>query len=142
MGAHSQEDNPLSIYIWNLMSRTIRIIDHKKVSLTNDEFKLYQEICAAYDRPKFKGADLFKDLFESDEYGRILFIRPPSKNYSSHEVIYFLITIMTHQYLSDSCAAVESFLYEGKIMMEELKALRQQLKEDLSSREPQPIPAI
>lgn len=122
------------------MTRIIRIIDHKKVALTNDEYKLFQEICAAYDRPKFKGVDLFKDLFESDDRGRVLFIRPPNKNYSSHEVIYFLITVMTHQYLSDSCAAVESFLQEAKIVVDDLKTLRQELKDQ--PREAAPVQGV
>lgn len=111
--------------------RTIRIIDNKKIALTGDEWKMYEEICASYNRTRFKGSDLFKDLFETDTEGRITFLRPPRQQ-TSHEVIYFLITVMTHQYLSESCQEVSTFLEEGQALLAELR----QLKSQLSSVEP------
>ena len=46
---------------------TLRIIDNKRVELTNDEWKTYQEICSSYDKPNFQGKDLFKDIFETNQ---------------------------------------------------------------------------
>ena len=75
-----------------------RIIDHKRIELTDDEWKYYESICKSYDRPNFKGAELFHDLFETDENGVIIFLKPP-KNYTSMEVFLFLMSVMMHQHL-------------------------------------------
>lgn len=76
-----------------------RIINHKRIDLTDDEWNLYQEICRSYDRPNFKGESLFVDLFEADEDGIIQFLRPPSKNFTSMEVFLFMMSIFCHQHL-------------------------------------------
>ena len=105
-----------------------RIIDNKRVDLTDSEFKLYQEICRSYDTPKFKGEDLFKDLFETDRNGIIIFLRPPTKTYTSMEAYMFLVNIMIHQHLGGACEHVESFLKDAKETMEEAKQLISELK--------------
>lgn len=78
---------------------SIRIIDNKKIDITNDEWDMYQQICRSYDRPNFKGESLFSDLFETDDAGMISFLRPPSSKHISMEVFMFVIAIMTHQHL-------------------------------------------
>ncbi len=56
----------------------IKIIDSKRVDMTHDEYQMYQNICESYDNPPSqKGKDLFIDLFETDENGLILFVKPP-----------------------------------------------------------------
>ena len=77
----------------------IRVIDHKKVELTDDEFAMYQKICRSYDRPNFKGEDLFSEHFNSNDDGIITFVLPPSKKYTTMEVFCFLISIMVNQHL-------------------------------------------
>ena len=77
----------------------IRIIDNKKIEMTQNEWDLYSEICRSYDRPSFKGEELFRDLFESDDNGIIIFLRPPSNRHISMEVFMFMSIIMTHQHL-------------------------------------------
>lgn len=77
----------------------IRIIDNKKIELTNEEYQQYQNICKSYDRPNFKGADLFKGLFDSDSEGIIINLNAPSKFYTSFEVFLWLMKIMQHQHL-------------------------------------------
>lgn len=74
----------------------IRIVDNKKVDMTADEFTLYQEICKSYDRNNSKGSDLFHNLFESDDNGTIIFVKPPSTRHTSMEVFLFVV-ILTHQ---------------------------------------------
>lgn len=76
----------------------IRIIDNKKVEMTNDEWNMYQDICKSYDRPNFSGKDLFKDLFEVDDRGILLMLRPP-KTYTSMEVFMFIMALMQNQHL-------------------------------------------
>lgn len=78
---------------------SIRIVDYKKLELTDDEWNMYEKICRSYDRPNFKGESLFRDIFESDDDGYIVFIKPPSKNFISMEVFLFICSIMQHQHL-------------------------------------------
>jgi hypothetical protein len=113
----------------------LRIIDHKRIDLTESEYKLYQEICRAYDTPKFKGEDLFKDLFETNEHGIIIFLRPPSKTYTSMEVYMFLVNIMVHQHLGQACDHSSQIskkcleaTKEAKIATSEAKELINELK--------------
>jgi hypothetical protein len=79
----------------------IRIIDHKKVDMTNDEFTMYENICTSYDDSKVnrKGSDLFADHFEVNGDGIIIFVKPPTKRYSSLEVYCFLVSIMQNQHM-------------------------------------------
>lgn len=97
----------------------IKIIDNKKVSVTNQEWELYQSICRSYDRPAFKGEELFKNLFESDEDGIITFLKPPSTHFTSMEVFMFVASIMIHQHIrqmyltvSFMCGKVETKIIE------------------------------
>lgn len=75
----------------------IRIIDHKKVELTDDEWRLYQKICDSY--KKQGGAVLFSGLFETDDNGIILFIRPPSTQWITMEIVIYLMSVMQQQHL-------------------------------------------
>jgi hypothetical protein len=95
------------------------VIDNKKVDLTPDEWALYQNIVQSYTTPTNKGQDLFIDLFEVDENGIIIFLRPPSKRQTSFEVFLFLIAIQTQQHLrlmykriDDMCDQIKEKLKE------------------------------
>lgn len=76
----------------------IRIIDNKKINITDDEWISYQQICRSYDRESFKGEELFRDLFETNDDGIIVFLRPPSNRHISFEVFMFLMIIFQQQY--------------------------------------------
>ena len=107
---------------------TIRIIDNKKIDLTNDEHKVYKEICKAYTTETGDGSYLFKDLFETDDLGRITFLRPP-QTYTSMEVFMFLISIMVHQHLGQACNETYNVLKEARSVIDEGKLLIKELKE-------------
>ena len=77
----------------------IKIIDNRKVDMTADEWNMYLAICKSYDRQNFKGEDLFKDLFESDDHGNIIYVKPPSTRHTSMEVFLFIAILMQHQHL-------------------------------------------
>jgi hypothetical protein len=113
----------------------IRIIDHKRVDLTNDEYNAYRAICRAYDDTKAnrKGEDLFVDHFEVNGEGIITFVKPPHQRYSSLEVYCFLVSIMVNQHLRvnrDVCLAMVTEAQE-KLgpLVQELTALRDELKQ-------------
>lgn len=77
----------------------IRVIDSKKVELTDDEWAMYQAICQAYTTPTNKGEDLFTELFETDNNGIIIFLKPPHTRQTSFEVFLFLMSVMQNQHL-------------------------------------------
>ena len=74
-------------------------IDNKRVDLTHDEIQLYNKIVASYTSLTNKGEDLFIDLFETDENGIIIFLKPPSKRQTSFEVFLFLMAVMQQQHI-------------------------------------------
>lgn len=88
----------------------LRVIANRRIELTEDEWKYYQEICNHYTG----GKELFNDLFETDETGLITFLRPPNGRFSL-EVVLFLQNIMVHQY-------VRRMYREHKEVLEELKS--------------------
>jgi hypothetical protein len=102
----------------------IKIIDNKRIDLTEDEYKLYQSICVGYDQ----GKNLFVDLFETDEQGCIIMLKPP-KSFFSMEVVIFLQNIMLHQHLrriyQDHNAAID----QVKALIAELRPVEQKEKE-------------
>ena len=55
----------------------IRIVTNKKVEMTEDEWTMYNKIVKSYTTATNKGEDLFNDLFETDNNGIIVFLRPP-----------------------------------------------------------------
>ena len=77
----------------------IRIVDNKKIEMTDDEWSLYNQICRSYDRQSFKGEELFRDLFETDDSGTIVFLRPPSNRHTSMEAIFYISMLMQHQHI-------------------------------------------
>ncbi len=76
-----------------------RIIDHKRVLITDDEFTLYNKICRSYDTEHRKGEDLFVDHFEANDAGIIIFVKPAHNKYSSLEIYCFLVSLMVNQHL-------------------------------------------
>src|ERR1700688_234590 len=78
---------------------TIRIVDSKKLNMTEDEYKMFQKIVKSYTTATNSGEDLFRDLFETDDQGIIMFLKPPSKFRTSFEVFLFLMSLSQHQHL-------------------------------------------
>lgn len=111
----------------------IRIIDNKKVSMTNDEYLSYEDICKGYDRPNFKGKDLFQDHFEVNEDGVIIFVKPPHKKYSSMEVFTFLISLMVNQQLRIAQDQIATMISEARQKFSEQFAEIDAFKKELQS---------
>jgi len=98
----------------------LRIIDNKRIDLTDGEFQVYQAICASYPQ----GADLFRGLFETDNEGIIVFIHAPTKLFSM-QVLEFLRNIMIHQHLRKMHSEVEKGLTELREKINEVSSLLQ-----------------
>lgn len=79
---------------------SLRVIDNKKIEMTEDEWRMYLDIIQAYTKaPYQKGEDFFIDLFETDDDGVIIFLKPPSQRQISLEIFLFMMSIMQHQHL-------------------------------------------
>src|ERR1700753_2369954 len=91
---------------------SIRIIDNKKIFMDDREWDTYVKICRSYDRANFRGEELFKEIFESDNKGYITFIKPPSTRYTSFEVIAFLFSIFNSQQIRLMKAQVDKLIAE------------------------------
>lgn len=100
---------------------TMRIIDNKKIDLTNDEWTMYENIVRSYTTATNKGEDLFIDLFETNSDGVITFLKPPSKFRTSFEVFLFLMSIMQHQHLRQMYKKVDDVCAQMKQKMESIK---------------------
>jgi hypothetical protein len=100
----------------------IQIIDNKKVEMTPDEHQLYQRIVKSYTTISNKGEDLFIDLFETDQDGVIIFLKPPSKRQTSFEIFMFLMALMQHQHLRIMRRQVDEMHAEIKAEIQSLKA--------------------
>lgn len=92
----------------------IKIIDNKKVEMTDDEWSMYQKIVKSYTSLTNKGEDLFIDLFETNDEGIIIFLKPPSKRQTSLEVFLFLMALMQHQHLRLMHKQVDEVVEEMK----------------------------
>jgi len=100
----------------------MRIIDNKAIDLTDEEFSLYQKICAGYPQ----GQDLFRGLFETDDDGCIIFIYPPTKPISM-EVIIFIQNTMISQNL-------RRIYKEHDQALSELKEMKRMFEEKIKER--------
>ena len=109
----------------------LRIVANKRLFLTNDEFKEYQELVQRYnDPPKVRGEDLFLELFETNTEGLILFLRPP-KRATSFEVIFFLHGIMQHQHLRQIHEQVDGVCKQVEERLAQLDTIYKQAAEEL-----------
>lgn len=81
-----------------MAAANIKIVDNKKLSMTEAEYEMYKGICQSYDRSNFKGEDLFKGLFETDDNGIILLLKPPTTKQTSMEVFLFLVALFQQQH--------------------------------------------
>lgn len=105
----------------------IRVVDNKRLDMTTDEFIVYKKIVDSYTSNTNKGEDLFIDLFETDENGIILFLKPPSKRQTSFEVFLFLMSLFTHQHLRIMHNEVYSVCDQMKEKMRELDEKMQRM---------------
>lgn len=101
---------------------SIRVIDSKKIEMTNDEWTIYEKIVKSYTTLTNRGEDLFSDLFHTNDQGIILFLIPPSKKQTSMEVWLFLTSLMVNQHLRLAHAQIDDMANQFKNKMQEFDA--------------------
>lgn len=111
----------------------IKIIDNKRVEMTNDEYMLYKNISRSYDRPNFNGEDLFRNHFETNDDGIIIFVKPPPNKYTSMEVYCFLTSLMINQHLRISQNQITSLVKEASEKILELISEINTIKEEIKN---------
>lgn len=114
----------------------MRVIDNKKVNMTEDEWSMYQKIVKSYTTNTNKGEDLFIDLFESDDNGIIIFLKPPSKRQTSFEVYLFLMSLTMHQHLRVMYSEVNNVVSQFKDKMKQFDDKIKELDNKISSLDP------
>lgn len=92
----------------------IKVVNNRKVDMTEDEWTMYQKIVKSYTTTTNKGEDLFIDLFEANEQGVIILLRPPAKRQTSLEVFLFLMSLMQQQHLRILYQKVDEAIAELK----------------------------
>lgn len=102
-----------------------KIIDNKKVEMTIDEVQMYESLLKSHDP---YGKELFKNLFEVNEDGVIVYLYPPQKKFSL-EVIIFLQNLMLHQHLRRVYKEHDEAIGELKNLMKEMEKIKNELKE-------------
>lgn len=76
-----------------------RIIDYKKVDMTDAEWDYYNQLVKEFSQDNYSGSEQFRDLFDVDGDGCISIIRPPMKKEVGWAVILFLQNLMINQRL-------------------------------------------
>ena len=102
-----------------------KIIDNKKVEMTDGEFAEFEKICKASDLPNFKGEELFRDKFVTDDNGRIIYLKALGNKYVNFEAIFFLMNLMQNQHLRAMYNEINDL---AKKINEKLKVLEKKEK--------------
>lgn len=77
----------------------IRVVDHKAVDMTDEEFEYYNSLIEEFTYGTYNGKNQFHDIFDVDNDGCISFIHPPLKKEVGWAVIVFLQNLMINQRL-------------------------------------------
>jgi hypothetical protein len=100
---------------------TLRVVNNKRLDMTEEEWTMYQKIVKSYTTATNKGEDLFIDLFETDGRGVIVFLRPPTARRTTLEVFLFLMALMQHQHLRLMQDQVDDMCNQVKKKLSEIK---------------------
>lgn len=98
----------------------MRIVNNRKLDMTSDEGTIYDNIVKSNTTATNNGEDLFIDLFETNEEGIILFLRPPDKRQTTMQVWLFLMSLQQHQHLRQMYKEVGFICDQLKEKMAEL----------------------
>lgn len=78
---------------------SLQIIDHKSVDMTDEEFAYYGKLIQEFTVGTSNGKDQFRDLFEVDGDGCIVFIHPPIRKQIGWGILFFIQNLMINQRL-------------------------------------------
>lgn len=93
----------------------IRVIDHKAVDMTDEEFEYYNKIIEEFTYGIHNGKEQFHDIFDVDDDGCILLIRPSLKKQVAWAAIMFLQNLMINQRLRRMETKIKEILGDKSI---------------------------
>jgi hypothetical protein len=77
----------------------MKVIDHKKIDITDEEYEYYKEIVKYFTKDNNDGTEFFHDLFDVDSNGFITIIKPKLSFPVPWAVLFFLQQVMISQRL-------------------------------------------
>lgn len=83
----------------HLEEGNMKVIDHKKIDITDEEYEYYKEIVKHFTTENNNGTEYFHDLFDVDDAGFITMIRPSLTSPVPWAVLFFLQQVMIAQRL-------------------------------------------
>lgn len=113
---------------------TFRVVSNKKVDMTDEEYNEYVKICRSYDRQFFKGEDLFKDLFETNDDGMIIYIKSLGNKQFTFEVVFFVMNLMQNQWLRLMTRKVNELIVISNKRIDDKIAILDKKIEDLNKQ--------
>lgn len=75
----------------------MKVIDYKKVDMTDEEHNYYKELVTQFTDDTTKGTEYFKDLFDVDDDGFIMLIKPTKS--IPWAILFFIQQLMISQRL-------------------------------------------
>ena len=102
------------------------IVDNQKLDMIDAEYDLYKKIIASYNN----GEQLFIDLFQSNDAGIIILLKPPATRHTSMEVFLFLMSLMQQQHIRLMYSQMECICECIGDKMEEIDKKLVSLKKD------------
>jgi hypothetical protein len=98
----------------------IRIVNNKKVEMTNDEFAEFKAICLNYERKNYKGEEIFSGKFETNDDGMIVFIKSYHGNTPmSFEGMFFLMNLSQNQWLRAMTTLINDNINRNEALLNE-----------------------
>lgn len=75
----------------------LQVVDHKSVDMTDEEHAYYKKLVEEFTVGTANGKDQFRDLFDVDGDGCIMFIHPPIRKQIGWGVLFFIQNLMINQ---------------------------------------------
>lgn len=97
-----------------------RVVCYKKILMTGGEYDEFKKICDSYTTPLRKGEILFKDTFEVNSDGRIVYLKALGAKETSFEIVMFLMALMQNQWLRMAMREVNIEIKKIKVKGKEL----------------------
>ena len=99
----------------------IRIVDNKRLDMTQEEFDMYNKIVASYTTISVSGEIYFTNLFESDNSGVITILKPPTQRTTTLEIFLFLITLFNQQHMRRMQSQIDDCVIQIREKLDAIK---------------------
>lgn len=96
----------------------IRLVNNKNLDMTDEEFAEFKAICLNYERKHFRGEDIFAGKFETNEDGRLIYIKSFHGNSPmSFEAMFFLMNLSQNQWLRAMVSLINDNINKNEMIL-------------------------